>query len=89
MNARALWIRTIGVVALAWFCFVAVRATGDDPPNTGMADPVALVCFSLSICGTIAGAQQMPRVQRVRSENPLLSATITRAAERSRQPSVV
>jgi cytochrome c peroxidase len=43
MNARASWIRTIGVVALAWFCFVAVHAAGDDPPNTGMADPVALV----------------------------------------------
>jgi hypothetical protein len=43
MNARALSIRTIGVVALAWFCFVAVHAAGDDPPNTGMADPSALV----------------------------------------------
>ena len=43
MNARASWIRTIGVVALAWFGFVAVRAAGGDPPNTGMADPVALV----------------------------------------------
>ena len=43
MNTRALWIRTIGVVALAWFCLVAVRAAGDDPPNTGMADPIALV----------------------------------------------
>jgi hypothetical protein len=42
MNARALWIRTVGVVVLAWFCFVPVHAAGDDPPNTGMADPSAL-----------------------------------------------
>jgi hypothetical protein len=43
MNARALWIRTTGVVALAWFCSVPVRAAGDDPLNTAMADPLTLV----------------------------------------------
>jgi cytochrome c peroxidase len=39
---RALWIGT--VAAVAWCGFVAARVVSDDPPpNTGMADPVALV----------------------------------------------
>ncbi len=41
---RALWIGTVAVAAVAWCGFVAARAVGDDnPPNTGMGDPVALV----------------------------------------------
>jgi hypothetical protein len=44
---------------------------------------VALVCCSLAAFGATAGAQQAPRIPRVRSENPLLSATIARGAEQS------
>jgi cytochrome c peroxidase len=41
---RALWIGTVAVAAVAWCGFVAARVVGDDDPsNTGMADPVALV----------------------------------------------
>ena len=41
---KALWIGTIAVAALIWCGFVAARVAGDDnPPNTGMADPAALV----------------------------------------------
>ena len=43
MKARISWTVTIGVVVLAGFGFVAVRAADGDLPNTGMADPVALV----------------------------------------------
>ena len=41
MNARALCIGVICVVALSKFAFIAGSAE-EDPPNTGMADPVAL-----------------------------------------------
>jgi hypothetical protein len=41
-ESRTSWIRTICVVALAWFAVIAVNAD-EDPPNTGVADPVALV----------------------------------------------
>jgi cytochrome c peroxidase len=41
---RALWIGTVAVAAVAWCGFVAARVVGnDDPSNTGMADPVAVV----------------------------------------------
>ena len=41
---RALWIGTVAVAAVAWCGFVAARAVGNDnPPNTGMGDPAALV----------------------------------------------
>ena len=41
---RALWIGTVAAAGVAWCGFVAARAVGDDnPPNTGMGDPVALV----------------------------------------------
>ena len=43
MSSRATWTITIAVVVLAGFGFVAVRAADGDLPNTGMADPVALV----------------------------------------------
>ena len=39
----AVVIRAGCIVMLARFGFVAVRATDGDLPNTGMADPVALV----------------------------------------------
>jgi cytochrome c peroxidase len=40
----ALWIGTITVAALVWCGFVGARAAREDgPPNTGMADPVALM----------------------------------------------
>ena len=42
MSSPALWIRTSCIVFLAGLAFVGVSASGD-PPNTGMADPVALV----------------------------------------------
>jgi cytochrome c peroxidase len=41
MNARALWTAIICVVTLPAFVFVA-RSAEEDPPNTGMSDPVAL-----------------------------------------------
>ena len=41
MNTRTMWIGIICVVALSRFAFVAPSAE-EDPPNTGMADPVAL-----------------------------------------------
>ena len=41
MNARALWTATICVITLPAFVFV-VRSAEQDPPNTGMADPIAL-----------------------------------------------
>ena len=42
-RVRALWLVTIAVVALSWIGIVAARS-GDEPrPNTGMADPAALV----------------------------------------------
>ena len=42
MTARTSWTVATSVVALAGIAFVGVSADGD-PPNTGMADPVALV----------------------------------------------
>jgi hypothetical protein len=83
MDVRAWWTTVIAFVAVAGSGFVAVRAAGGNPPNTAMANPVAFVRFSLAICGTIASAQQIRRLPRVRSENPLLSATITRGPEQS------
>ena len=44
---------------------------------------LALVCFSLTIYGTTAGAQQASRMPRVRSDVPLLSAAIAQGVERS------
>ena len=41
MSSRATWTRTSCIVVLAGLAFVAVSAD-TDPPNTGMADPVAL-----------------------------------------------
>jgi cytochrome c peroxidase len=44
MWRRALWIGTITVVAFAWCGFAAARVAFDaNRPNTGMADPAALV----------------------------------------------
>jgi cytochrome c peroxidase len=43
MSSRATWTRAACIAVLAWFGFVAVRAADGDLPNTGMADPVALV----------------------------------------------
>ena len=42
MSSPAKWTTASCIVALAGLAFVAVSANGD-PPNTGMADPVALV----------------------------------------------
>ena len=40
----ALWIGTIGFAALVWCGLVGARAAREDgPPNTGMADPAALM----------------------------------------------
>ena len=43
MSSRATWTRASCIAVLAGFGFVAVRAADGDLPNTGMADPVALV----------------------------------------------
>jgi cytochrome c peroxidase len=43
MRSRATWTRASCIAVLAAFGFVAVRAADGDLPNTGMADPVALV----------------------------------------------
>ena len=40
---RAWWSGTVVVIALVWLGFVAARASGGDPYNTGMADPIALM----------------------------------------------
>jgi cytochrome c peroxidase len=41
---QVLWISTIAIAAMAWCGFVAARVARDDnPPNTGMADPDAVV----------------------------------------------
>ncbi len=42
MSSPATWTSASCIVVLAGLAFVAVSANGD-PPNTGMADPVALV----------------------------------------------
>ena len=42
MNSPSTWTSASCIVVLAGLAFVAVSANGD-PPNTGMADPVALV----------------------------------------------
>src|SRR5262245_26222904 len=42
MKGRSTWSRSILGIALAGFALVAVRADRGSPPNTGMADPVAL-----------------------------------------------
>jgi hypothetical protein len=51
-------------------------------PRTLAAISVALVCLSLTIYGTPA-EDPMPRIPRVRAENPQVSAAIARGAERS------
>ena len=43
MSSRATWTRATCIAVLAGFGLVAVRAADGDLPNTGMADPVALV----------------------------------------------
>ena len=54
MNVRASWTKAIAVVAAAGLSFVAAGAAGEDPPNTGMADPVALVnAFDRSLTGPV------------------------------------
>jgi cytochrome c peroxidase len=40
---RVSWIWSIAVMAIAWFGFVVLRASGGNPSNTGMAAPPALV----------------------------------------------
>jgi hypothetical protein len=50
--------------------------------RTPGAISVALVCLSLTIYGTPA-EDPMPRIPRVRAENPLLSAAVAQGAERS------
>jgi len=42
MSSPATWTRASCIVVLAGLAFVTVSANGD-PPNTGMADPAALV----------------------------------------------
>jgi len=54
MNIRAAWTKAVAVVVAAGFSFVAPGAAGGDPPNTGMADPVALVsAFDRSLSGPV------------------------------------
>jgi hypothetical protein len=43
MHIRTSWASALALVAPAGFGFVAVGAAGGGPPNTGMADPAALV----------------------------------------------
>ena len=43
MHVRTSWASASALVALAGFGFVKVGAAGGDPPDTGMADPAALV----------------------------------------------
>jgi hypothetical protein len=50
--------------------------------RTLVAISVALVCFSLIVYATSA-EDPMPRIPRVRSENPLLSTAIAEGAQRS------
>jgi hypothetical protein len=53
MGSVAAWIRASCVVVLAGVAFVGLRAEVD-PPNTGMADPVALVnAFDRSLTGPL------------------------------------
>ena len=42
-SARMTWTRAVGAGALTGLAFIAVSATEGHPPNTGMADPDALV----------------------------------------------
>ena len=53
MGSVAAWIKASCVVILAGIAFVGLRAEVD-PPNTGMADPVALVnAFDRSLTGPV------------------------------------
>ena len=42
-QVHTLWTVSIAAVALAWLNVFGARAAAGDPPNTGMADPMALV----------------------------------------------
>ena len=53
MTLQTSWAIAVGVSVVAGVALVAVRAAGD-PPNTGMADPVALVnAFDRSMTGPV------------------------------------
>jgi hypothetical protein len=44
---------------------------------------VALICLSLAAYARPAGAQDVPRIRRVRSDSPLIAAAIAQGVERS------
>ena len=60
MNIRASWAGAIAVVTLTGFGLVAVRATSGDRPNTGMADPAALVSALDRVIATGTPANILP-----------------------------
>jgi len=61
-----LWIVSIAVAALVWCGFVAARAArADGPPNTGMADPVAL----MSAYDRFATSDTTPNIVRLSLSN--------------------
>ena len=44
---------------------------------------VSFICLVLGVCTTTIGAQQLPRIPRVRSESPSLSASIAQGVQSS------
>ena len=73
MTARAAWTTTAVVATLAGFALVAVGAHGD-PPNTGMADPIALMtAFDRFAAGGDDGTVQVLSLSNLRgiSSEPL------------------
>ena len=66
MNARTAWTVTTFVVALTSLTFVAVSADGDSPPNTGMADPLALVSAFDRFASDGAGTTQVLSLSNLR-----------------------
>ncbi len=54
-STRAVWAAATVVASLAWFGLVATRASVGDTPNTGMADPFALInAYDRSLAGPLS-----------------------------------
>ena len=66
MNARTAWTVATFAVALGSIAFVAVSADGESPPNTGMADPVALVSAFDRFAADGAGTTQVLSLSNLR-----------------------